>query len=826
MEQLRRTYCGGLLQDHGDHYICESCRTKIQKTAMELLSEQDIFDLNAARRLKETFRFDEAQAAYDEVLRRNPDCEEAAWGAFLSEYGIEYQAEEQKPTFHALSAVPVYKSRYYDKMSPEHQHEADETIEFKRREIMKNAETLPSYDVFLSLKIDGEGGAKTPEYEWAMQLYYDLREQGYKVFFSPQVLKTTNADWEPYIYRAIQTCRIMLVLTSSIDNATSPWVRNEWRRILSRVKNTPAGEQAPAYRVIATDMNCVPTELMGKQVILRNDYNFKGLVEQAVAEACRGKESPPKPLDNAVTSDKWSRQADETVVVYLGRIRNAAFTSSEVEKKMILSTLKKEQNKEPLKIAEFFLLIKRVETQNFRVIQKGTFDESSLRFLIERAETDPEFAANEDYLALSRTSFFVSCRGKWMKETATATTPPPAPRPVQKPAAARPPRKKHTKLIIILILVAAGIFGGVRVYNQYQYYNTTEREADGRIRIGFDEEDLINRSYTSVESMLKKAGFTDVELEVSRTLTNETSSKRDKVKSVVISGNSLYEKGDKFDEDVSIVITYYDFPENTVFLTFSVGKLKGQNYEDIVSDFEEAGFTNIELTPVTEGVTSAGQDGQVISVSINNESDFAKGEGYANDSKVEISYYSVPEGTIFIPFSHKDFTEKNYRDVLSQFQSAGFVNIELIPIEDLITGWLTKDGQVEDVTIGGSYTFKKGDPYAFDTKITISYHTFSGDGETLPAYSGEVDTTPKEEMIKINFSSKELKDEDYRDVRTRFEKAGFTNITVEPLKDLVTGWIDTKDAVESVSINGQTTFSAGDSFPKDAEIRIVYHAFK
>ena len=137
MEQLRCTYCGGALQDRGDHYICDSCRTKIQKTAMDLLSEQDIFDLNAARRLKETFRFDEAQAAYDQVLRRNPACEEAAWGAFLSEYGIEYQAEEQKPTFHALSAVPVYKSRYYDKMSPEHQHEADEAIELKRREVMR-----------------------------------------------------------------------------------------------------------------------------------------------------------------------------------------------------------------------------------------------------------------------------------------------------------------------------------------------------------------------------------------------------------------------------------------------------------------------------------------------------------------------------------------------------------------------------------------------------------------------------------------------------------------------------------------------------------------
>lgn len=81
-------------------------------------------------------------------------------------------------------------------------------------------------------------------------------------------------------------------------------------------------------------------------------------------------------------------------------------------------------------------------------------------------------------------------------------------------------------------------------------------------------------------------------------------------------------------------------------------------------------------------------------------------------------------------------------------------------------------------------------------------------------------------MIKISFSSKELDGEDYKDVRTRFEKAGFTIITVEPLRDLITGWINKEGEVESVSINGQTTFSEGDSFPKDAEIRIVYHTFK
>ena len=326
MEQLRCTYCGGLLQDRGDYYVCESCRTKIKKSAMERLSDQDIFDLNAARQLKKNFRFDEAQAAYDEVLRRNPDCGEAAWGAFLAEYGIEYQVEEQKPTFHALSDIPGSKSRYYSKLSPEHKAEVDQKIEPERLEIMRSVETLPVYDVFLSLKINDEDDRRTPEHEWAMQLYHDLDKQGYRVFLSTQVLRTANFDWEPHIYRAIRTCRIMLVLTSSIDNTNAPWVRNEWRRILSRIRNTPAGEQPPAYRVIAKDMNCVPPALSGKQVLLHGDMHLLELIESAVKAACPSSEDTKSPTVGHIQVPQSIRNIKH-IPLLKELLRDAGFTN-------------------------------------------------------------------------------------------------------------------------------------------------------------------------------------------------------------------------------------------------------------------------------------------------------------------------------------------------------------------------------------------------------------------------------------------------------------------------------------------------------------------
>ena len=247
MEKLRCTYCGGALWDRGDYYECESCRTKIKKSAMERLSDQDIFDLNAAKRLKDGFRFDEAETAYDEVLRRNPDCEEAAWGAFLAEYGIEYQVEEQKPTFHALSKVPSRKSRYYGALSSEHKAEIDRKIEPARLKIMRSVETLPTYkNLFLYTKMRNVAGLSTTDAQKS----------------SDMLLK----------------CRYIDEMTDSrgVVFATGTPVSNSMTELYTMMR----------YRVIARDVDCVPAALRQRQVILRSDYDFKGLVMNAVEEAC------------------------------------------------------------------------------------------------------------------------------------------------------------------------------------------------------------------------------------------------------------------------------------------------------------------------------------------------------------------------------------------------------------------------------------------------------------------------------------------------------------------------------------------------------------
>lgn len=88
-------------------------------------------------------------------------------------------------------------------------------------------------------------------------------------------------------------------------------------------------------------------------------------------------------------------------------------------------------------------------------------------------------------------------------------------------------------------------------------------------------------------------------------------------------------------------------------------------------------------------------------------------------------HYEKIDGKIRVNYSSSDFKGENYEDVVGRLESEGFTNVRVEPIEDLITGWITKDGEVEEVRIGGSTVFSSGSRFVPDTEIIVVYHTFS-----------------------------------------------------------------------------------------------------
>lgn len=82
------------------------------------------------------------------------------------------------------------------------------------------------------------------------------------------------------------------------------------------------------------------------------------------------------------------------------------------------------------------------------------------------------------------------------------------------------------------------------------------------------------------------------------------------------------------------------------------------------------------------------------------------------------------DGEIQISVDVEDFHREDYKQVLKQLESAGFTNIECVPLGDLINGWLTKENSVKSVSIAGDSKFDEGDIFSKDAKVIITYHSF------------------------------------------------------------------------------------------------------
>ena len=89
------------------------------------------------------------------------------------------------------------------------------------------------------------------------------------------------------------------------------------------------------------------------------------------------------------------------------------------------------------------------------------------------------------------------------------------------------------------------------------------------------------------------------------------------------------------------------------------------------------------------------------------------------------------------PIAANDCEGMMYEEVAAAFESAGFTNIEYELIDDLITGWLTKDGEVEKVSLDGNDDFETDDFFDESASVIISYHTFPIKDETKPGETEE-----------------------------------------------------------------------------------------
>ena len=78
-----------------------------------------------------------------------------------------------------------------------------------------------------------------------------------------------------------------------------------------------------------------------------------------------------------------------------------------------------------------------------------------------------------------------------------------------------------------------------------------------------------------------------------------------------------------------------------------------------------------------------------------------------------------------VPSSISDYESKSYMAIAAMLESAGFTNINCVPLNDLSTGWLKKPDMVESITINGHEVTSGGKKFPRDSAVVISYHSFS-----------------------------------------------------------------------------------------------------
>ncbi|MEE8886895.1 MAG: hypothetical protein SOI56_10120 [Eubacteriales bacterium] len=87
----------------------------------------------------------------------------------------------------------------------------------------------------------------------------------------------------------------------------------------------------------------------------------------------------------------------------------------------------------------------------------------------------------------------------------------------------------------------------------------------------------------------------------------------------------------------------------------------------------------------------------------------------------------INNNEIQVTCSARDLKKETYLEAEKDLKAAGFSNIELMKDEDLITGFITHDGDVESVSIAGDSDFVSGDWFSKNAAVRITYHTFKDD---------------------------------------------------------------------------------------------------
>ena len=215
---------------------------------------------NRGNHFRRSGEFDKALAVYERIVAEDDNDAEAHWCCVLCRFGIEYVEDpatyEWLPTCHRASFDSFLEDVDYlaavehsDGITRrQYQKDAAKIAEVQRG-ILATSQNEQPFDVFLCYKETGEDGQRTRDSLMAQEVYYELTEQGYRVFFARITLEDkAGTEYEPYIFAALNSAKVMVVIGTKPEHFNAVWVKNEWSRFLSMMKKDRSKLLLPCYR--------------------------------------------------------------------------------------------------------------------------------------------------------------------------------------------------------------------------------------------------------------------------------------------------------------------------------------------------------------------------------------------------------------------------------------------------------------------------------------------------------------------------------------------------------------------------------------------------
>ncbi len=286
--------CGGQLNISENSKIveCDYCGSIQPILSFDSDKKIGLFDRATDLRLEK--EFDKAAGIYESIVAEFPDEPEAYWGLCLCKYGIEYVDDpgtgKKIPTCHRACPISIiddinfkHACQKADIISKNVYLEEAKAIDCLQKRILEVASKEDPYDVFICYKeTDDSTSLRTEDSSLAQDIYTELIKDGYKVFFSRVTLKEkAGEEYEPYIYAALSSAKVMVAVGTKFEYFDAVWVKNEWSRYLAMMEDSSSKGLIPCYKNM--DPYEIPVEINNLQALNIADVTFLKNLKSRIA---------------------------------------------------------------------------------------------------------------------------------------------------------------------------------------------------------------------------------------------------------------------------------------------------------------------------------------------------------------------------------------------------------------------------------------------------------------------------------------------------------------------------------------------------------------